>query len=122
MVEEMSKPMIGSLVVPTSRAVFGNVLHSDDTGVVIGHCRNPDLIRVRKNGLKTAVSYHVDFWRVCDCIERRKRLWHARQENGNCVRCGAPRSERSTQLCDQHFIEQRQYFVAHKKSKVVRTL
>jgi hypothetical protein len=33
-----------------------------------------------------------------------------RQRAGNCIRCGMGRSERSDQLCDRHFDEQRRRY------------
>ena len=54
----------------TQKAVVQLRYAPDCTGIVVGHGRSPMLIRVLRDGLKTPITYHADFWEE-DLVEKR---------------------------------------------------
>lgn len=43
--------------------------HAGRRGVVTGFGRQPHLVQVRPDGCKTAMSYHMKFWRPLTAVE-----------------------------------------------------
>jgi hypothetical protein len=45
------------------RRHLGKQIQTGNTGVVVGFCRDPQAIRVVRDGSASPEAYHIDFWK-----------------------------------------------------------